>query len=112
MTKIDYPQLYIGGTWTAPAGHDTIEVHSATTEDRIGSVPRGSEADIDAAVAAARTAFDASDGWATWDPKERADVLEQFAVELEADMARPEFRGRFSAVAGALLQRPDDQCTR
>jgi aldehyde dehydrogenase (NAD+) len=83
MTTIDYPQLYIGGTWTAPAGHDTIAVHSATTEDRIGSVPRGSEADIDAAVAAARVAFDAPDGWATWDPKERADVLERFAVELE-----------------------------
>src|SRR5271163_17432 len=84
MTTIDYPQLYIGGTWTAPAGHDTIEVHSAATEERIGSVPRGSEADIDAAVAAARVAFDAPDGWATWDPKERADVLERFAVELEA----------------------------
>ncbi|HXO56861.1 MAG TPA: aldehyde dehydrogenase family protein, partial [Mycobacterium sp.] len=84
MTTIDYPQLYIGGTWTAPAGHDTIAVHSAATEDRIGSVPRGIEADIDAAVAAGRTAFDAPDGWATWDPKERADVLERFAVELEA----------------------------
>src|ERR1700746_3778234 len=84
MTTIDYPQLYIGGTWTAPAGHDTIGVHSPTTEDRIGSVPRGKEADIDAAVAAARSAFDAPDGWANWDPKERADVLERFAAELEA----------------------------
>ncbi|MDT5356259.1 MAG: aldehyde dehydrogenase, partial [Mycobacterium sp.] len=84
MTTIDYPQLYIGGTWTAPAGHDTIEVHSAATEDRIGSVPRGTEADIDAAVAAARTAFDPGDGWATWEPKDRADALERFAVELEA----------------------------
>src|ERR1700727_288904 len=83
MTTIDYPQLYIGGTWTAPAGHDTLAVHSAATEDRIGSVPRGIEPDIDAAVAAGRTAFDAPDGWATWDPKERADVLERFAVELE-----------------------------
>src|SRR5246127_745181 len=83
MTTIDYPQLYIGGTWTAPAGHDTIEVHSAATEDRIGSVPRGNEADIDAAVAAARAAFDAPDGWAAWDPKERADVLERFAAGLE-----------------------------
>ena len=84
MTTIDYPQLYIDGTWTAPAGHDTIEVHSPTTEERIGSVPRGTEADIDAAVAAARTAFDAADGWATWHPKERAEVLERFAAELEA----------------------------
>src|ERR1700730_11250260 len=84
MTTIDYPQLYIGGTWTAPAGHDTIGVHSPATEQRIGSVPRGTESDIDSAVAAARTAFDAPDGWSTWDPKERADVLERFAVELEA----------------------------
>jgi aldehyde dehydrogenase (NAD+) len=84
MTTIDYPQLYIAGTWTAPAGHDTIGVYSPTTEERIGSVPRGTEADIDAAVAGARTAYDASDGWANWHPKERADVLERFAVELEA----------------------------
>ena len=84
MTTIDYPQLYIAGTWSAPAGHDTIEVHSPTTEERIGSVPRGKEADIDAAVAAARAAFDAPDGWSTWHPKERADVLERFATELEA----------------------------
>ena len=91
MTTIDYPQIYIGGTWTAPSGHDTIEVHSPATEERIGSVPRGKEADIDAAVAAARTAFDAVDGWATWHPKERAHVLERFAAELEArgaEMAR------------------------
>jgi aldehyde dehydrogenase (NAD+) len=81
---IDYPQLYIGGTWTAPAGHDTIGVHSPATENRIGSVPRGTEADIDAAVAAARTALDPTDGWATWEPKDRADVLERFAAELEA----------------------------
>src|ERR1700745_3058681 len=84
MTTIDYPQLYIGGTWSAPAGHDSIEVHSPAPEERIGSVPRGKEADIDAAVAAARSAFDAPDGWANWDPKERADVLERFAAELEA----------------------------
>src|ERR1700739_3649990 len=92
MTTNDYPQLYIGGTWIAPAGHDTIEVHSAATEERIGSVPRGSEADIDAAVAAARVAFDAPDGWATWDPKERADLLQRFAVGLAAravETARP-----------------------
>ena len=42
-TMIDYPQLYIGGTWTAPAGHDTIEVQSPSpaTEERIaGTIGR------------------------------------------------------------------------
>jgi acyl-CoA reductase-like NAD-dependent aldehyde dehydrogenase len=84
MTTIDYPQLYIAGTWTAPHSHDSIEVHSPTTEEQIGSVPRGTHADIDAAVAAARAAFEEADGWSTWHPKERADVLERFAAELEA----------------------------
>lgn len=84
MTAIDYRQLYVGGQWTDPSTTATIDVHSATTEALIGSVPRGTEADIDAAVAAARSAFDSPDGWASWHPKQRGEVLEQFAVELEA----------------------------
>lgn len=84
---IDYPELYIGGSWSAPAGHGSIGVYSATTEERIGSVPAGTDADIDAAVAAARAAFDAPDGWASWHPKERAEILERFAAELEARAA-------------------------
>jgi acyl-CoA reductase-like NAD-dependent aldehyde dehydrogenase len=87
MTTIEYNQLYIGGTWIVPAGTGTIEVHSPATEERIGSVPRGGEADVDAAVAAARAAFDAPDGWASWEAKDRAEVLERFARELEARAA-------------------------
>lgn len=84
MTAIDYRQLYIGGQWANPATAGTIEVHSPTTEALIGSVPRGTDADIDAAVAAARSAFDSPDGWANWHPKQRGEVLEQFAAELES----------------------------
>jgi aldehyde dehydrogenase (NAD+) len=84
MTVIDYRQLYLGGQWHDPAGAESISVHSATTEDLIGSVPRGGPGDIDAAVAAARSAFEAPDGWATWHPKQRGEVLEQFAAELES----------------------------
>ncbi|MBJ7337537.1 aldehyde dehydrogenase [Mycolicibacterium sp.] len=84
MTAIDYRQLYVGGRWADPATAATIEVHSPTTEALIGSVPRGSNADIDAAVSAARSAFDSPDGWASWHPKQRGEVLEQFAAELEA----------------------------
>ncbi|MBB3605982.1 acyl-CoA reductase-like NAD-dependent aldehyde dehydrogenase [Mycolicibacterium sp. BK556] len=84
MPAIDYRQLYVGGHWSDPATAATIDVHSPTTEQLIGSVPRASEADVDAAVAAARTAFDDPDGWANWHPKQRAEALEQFATELEA----------------------------
>jgi acyl-CoA reductase-like NAD-dependent aldehyde dehydrogenase len=83
MTTLEYPQLYIGGRWADPAGADRISVYSAFTEDYVGSVPEGSPADIDAAVTAARRAFDDPAGWATWDPARRREVLERFAAALE-----------------------------
>lgn len=87
MTTIDYREFYIDGGWQSPAGTDVIDVHSPTTESSIGSVPAASTADIDIAVAAARSAFDAPDGWATLHPKQRAEILERFATELEARAA-------------------------
>ncbi|HEY0620572.1 MAG TPA: aldehyde dehydrogenase [Kribbella sp.] len=83
MTTIDYDKLYVGGSWVEPATSDTIAVHSATTEEHVGVVPEGGKADIDAAVAAARKAFDDPQGWPMWEPAGRAEVLERFAVALE-----------------------------
>jgi aldehyde dehydrogenase (NAD+) len=56
---------------------------SPTTEEVVGEVPDGTEADIDAAVTAARRAFDAPDGWSTWDPDRRGEVLERFAAAMD-----------------------------
>ena len=53
-----HDKLFIGGEWVAPAGTDVIEVISPHTEEVVGRVPEGTTADIDRAVAAARTAFD------------------------------------------------------
>ncbi|OBG49259.1 MULTISPECIES: aldehyde dehydrogenase family protein [unclassified Mycobacterium] len=50
--------LFIGGEWITPAGGDLIEVIDPSTEHVIGTVPAGTEADVDAAVSAARRAFD------------------------------------------------------
>ncbi|GAA1365224.1 aldehyde dehydrogenase [Arthrobacter rhombi] len=87
---VDYENLYIDGRWSAPTTADRIIVKSPTTEAVIGGVPEAREGDIDAAVAAARRAFDEPGGWAHWSPDRRREVLERFAVELEgrgADMA-------------------------
>ncbi|MCW2720797.1 aldehyde dehydrogenase [Pseudonocardia sp.] len=84
MSTIDYPHLYIGGGWTSPSSSATITAVSASTEEVLGSVPEGTDADIDRAVDAARRAFDAPDGWSRRSPQERAEVLERFAVALEA----------------------------
>ena len=50
--------LFIDGQWVTPDGGGAIEVIDPSTEQPIGSVPNGSAADVDAAVAAARRAFD------------------------------------------------------
>jgi len=84
MTTMNYEKLYVGGDWTAPQGTESIQVTSAATEEHLGSVPLGTEQDIDAAVDAARAAFDAPDGWSNWEASKRAEALNRFADELEA----------------------------
>ena len=80
----DRSRLYIGGRWTAPSSGDRITVRSASTEEVIGSVPEAAQADVDAAVSAARRAFDDPSGWATWAPGRRAEILERLADEYDA----------------------------
>jgi len=51
-------QLFIDGEWVTPSGSGSIDVIDPATEQIIGTVPAGSVEDVDAAVAAARRAFD------------------------------------------------------
>jgi aldehyde dehydrogenase (NAD+) len=82
-------KLYIGGRWVPPASTERFGVISPSTEEVVGEVPVTTDADIDGAVEAARTAFD--DGrWPRMAPIERADVLAHAAELLrkrEADIA-------------------------
>jgi aldehyde dehydrogenase (NAD+) len=81
---IDHSGLFIGGEWVAPSSGGRITVVGASTEEVIGSVPEAVEADVDAAVAAARRAFEDPSGWASWVPGDRAAAMERFADRLEA----------------------------
>ncbi len=70
---------YINGEWltsTAP----TTPVHNPSTGEVIAECPVGSVADVNAAVAAAHTAFPA---WMETPPVERARVLARFKMLLE-----------------------------
>ena len=52
-------QLFINGEWRDAAGGQTIDVINPATEEVIAEVASaGCKADVDAAVAAARTALD------------------------------------------------------
>lgn len=77
-------QLYINGRWTAPHGAGRIDVINASTEAVMGRIPEGDAQDADAAVRAARAAFDA---WAATSPAERAGYLQKIADGLKARQA-------------------------
>ncbi|MBI5335022.1 MAG: aldehyde dehydrogenase family protein [Burkholderiales bacterium] len=77
-------QLYINGRWTAPHGAGRIDVINASTEAVMGRIPEGDAQDADAAVRAARAAFD---GWAATPPAERAAFLQKIAEGLKARQA-------------------------
>jgi aldehyde dehydrogenase (NAD+) len=72
--KTEWDKLFIGGKWAEPATAEVIEVHSPATGELVGKVPLASAADVDAACAAARKAFDEGP-WSQMSPEERGAVL-------------------------------------
>ena len=74
-------QLFIGGQWVAPSTRETIDVHNAGNGEVMGRVPAGGERDADAAVRAARAAFE---GWASRPAAERAGYLQKISDGLKA----------------------------
>jgi betaine-aldehyde dehydrogenase len=72
--RTEWDKLFIGGKWADPSTNEVIEVHSPATGELVGKVPLASEADVNAACAAARKAFDEGP-WPTMSPQERAAIL-------------------------------------
>jgi betaine-aldehyde dehydrogenase len=81
MREVEH--LLIGGTWAAPRATATIDVVEAHTEQLLARVPDADAHDVDAAVRAARAAFDEG-GWPTAPLEERFAVVERIAAGLEA----------------------------
>lgn len=81
--KTEYDKLFIGGQWVEPSTSEVIEVHSPATGAYVGKVPLAAAADVDAAVAAARKAFDEGP-WPRMTPQERQAVISN-AVKLIED---------------------------
>ncbi|MFF5212804.1 aldehyde dehydrogenase [Streptosporangium sp. NPDC000396] len=93
-------RLYIDGGWVASRGTDVIEVVSPHTEEVIGRVPDGTPADMDAAVAAARGAFDTGP-WPRMEPGERAALMGRLS-ELYA-ARQPEMAEIITAEMGSSI---------
>ncbi|HVW31521.1 MAG TPA: aldehyde dehydrogenase [Acidimicrobiia bacterium] len=93
-------RLFIGGDWVEPEGTEVIQVISPVTEEPVAEVPHGSPADIDRAVAAARSAFERGP-WPRYGPAERADLLVALGRAIAA--RREEFARTITAQNGSLL---------
>lgn len=94
-------KLWIGGDWVAAHSGRMIELVSPNTEQVIGSVAEADEADMGAAVAAARAAFD--DGpWSRLSPAERFPYLHRMADHLEARV--PEIARAWTLQMGGLAR--------
>jgi acyl-CoA reductase-like NAD-dependent aldehyde dehydrogenase len=83
FTNLD--RIYVNGAWLAPEGGTEAVVNPAT-EEVIGHAPVASAAQVEAAIAAARTAFD--DGpWPTMSMDERAGYMDKMVAALQARAA-------------------------
>ena len=88
-TSVKEQAMFIGGEWVQAVEGETQEILNPATGGVIATVPKGSQADVDRAVAAARKGFD--DAWYDTTPGERArtllklaDAIDEHAEELAA----------------------------
>jgi len=77
----EHTDLFIGGQWRAASAAGRIDVVNPATEEIWASVPDADEADVDAAVLAARAALP---DWRGMGAAARAEVVLRFADELAA----------------------------
>jgi aldehyde dehydrogenase (NAD+) len=87
----DPSKCFIGGRWVAPLGGDTLPVENPSDGTIIAQIPRGTAADIDAAVTAAQTALNGV--WGRTPAAERGRILARIGrlvLERVDDLARIE----------------------
>ncbi|MBB3037092.1 aldehyde dehydrogenase family protein [Hoyosella altamirensis] len=77
---IQHDSHFIDGHWQISHGIDRLEVVNAASEEVMATIPVGDARDANAAVSAARTAFEA---WSATPPAERAGYLKRAAEALQ-----------------------------
>ncbi|XUU60503.1 aldehyde dehydrogenase family protein [Erythrobacter sp. HA6-11] len=110
----DQHKLLVDGEWVGSQSGETFDTLDPATGNVIGKVARGNAADVDAAVAAARKAFE-SGPWPAMTPMERSQLLWKIADLMEAnidelaeletlDQGKALYVGRWAEIPGAVAQ--------
>jgi aldehyde dehydrogenase (NAD+) len=74
-------KLFVGGQWLAPHSQASLPIENPSTGQTIGQLARGGARDVDAAVDAARTAYD--DVWCRTSAVERGRLLMRMSRLVE-----------------------------
>src|SRR5467141_1913032 len=80
-TTLGRHDMFIGGEFTPGSGGGVQEIVNPATGKVIAHVPKGTEEDVNRAVAAARKAFDG--GWSDSTPRDRSERLLKLADAIE-----------------------------
>jgi 1-pyrroline dehydrogenase len=80
-TTLRPQEMFIGGEWTPGSGGEVQEIMNPATGKVIAHMPKGTEDDVERAVAAARKAFD--EGWSDTTPRDRSERLLKLAAAIE-----------------------------
>jgi aldehyde dehydrogenase (NAD+) len=83
--KIRQTNLFIGGKWQESRSGKRFATFSPVTEKVIAEVAEGDASDVDAAVKAARAAFD-SGPWSRADARDRGRMMNKLADLMEANL--------------------------
>lgn len=108
MLPFDSEKVFIGGTWSEPAGGATLPVEDPSSGEEIGRIASGGAEDVDRAVEGARQALRGA--WGRLPAAERGRVLARIGMlvleradmlaELEArDVGKPLKQARADALA-------------
>ena len=85
-------KFYINGEWVDPSTNETLDVINPATEQTIGPIAMGAQADVDKAVDAAYDAFD------SYSQTSREERIELFEKIIDA------YKGRISDVAKVISE--------
>lgn len=88
MTKLPDAKLFIDGQLRDAAGGRTFDVISPWTGEAVGKAADATEADVEAAIVAARRAFDETDWGAPENRQKRFELVKKYRELFEKNRAR------------------------
>lgn len=80
---MDYQHIFINGDWREPLSDRRLVIECPANRDTVGSCPEATEADVDAAIGAAKAAL-VNTGWASLSGEQRGEFIDALSAAMKA----------------------------